>query len=210
MSPRAASRRRGRSRNTPSHSWSKKLGSPNSSVARIAQTAFSGSRSLEMRVLSGFYERRPTWNGSSDSKTLRATVFCASALARRCQGKGGLLGRPVELVYYDDQSNPSNVPGIYTKLINVDVPSRLPTRTSSSSPPTRRTLSSCAPRTDRLGRMSARVREEQYRRRKDRHRDGRAPNMPSASPRQASRHEALPFLARRLERNRFKSKRSAL
>jgi len=34
--------------------------------------------------------------------------------------KGGLLGRPVELVYYDDQSNPSNVPGIYTKLITVD------------------------------------------------------------------------------------------
>src|SRR5690349_24982961 len=25
---------------------------------------------------------------------------------------GGLLGRPVELVYYDDQSNPTNVPGI--------------------------------------------------------------------------------------------------
>src|SRR5438045_4166443 len=34
--------------------------------------------------------------------------------------KGGLLGRPVELVYYDDQSIPANVPGIYTKLINVD------------------------------------------------------------------------------------------
>src|ERR1019366_7953923 len=34
--------------------------------------------------------------------------------------KGGLLGRPVELVYYDDQSNPSLVPGIYTKLIEVD------------------------------------------------------------------------------------------
>jgi branched-chain amino acid transport system substrate-binding protein len=34
--------------------------------------------------------------------------------------KGGLLGRPVELVYYDDQSNPSTVPGIYTKLIDVD------------------------------------------------------------------------------------------
>ena len=33
---------------------------------------------------------------------------------------GGLLGRPVELVYYDDQSNPANVPGIYTKLISVD------------------------------------------------------------------------------------------
>ena len=34
--------------------------------------------------------------------------------------KGGLLGRPVELVFYDDQSNPSTVPGIYTKLLDVD------------------------------------------------------------------------------------------
>ncbi len=33
---------------------------------------------------------------------------------------GGLLGRPVQLVYYDDQSNPANVPNIYTKLISVD------------------------------------------------------------------------------------------
>src|SRR5262245_44644947 len=33
---------------------------------------------------------------------------------------GGLLGRPVELVYYDDQSNPANAPGIYTKLLSVD------------------------------------------------------------------------------------------
>jgi branched-chain amino acid transport system substrate-binding protein len=34
--------------------------------------------------------------------------------------KGGLLGRPIELVFYDDQSNPTNVPGLYTKLIEVD------------------------------------------------------------------------------------------
>ena len=34
--------------------------------------------------------------------------------------KGGLLGRPVELVVYDDQSNPSTIPGIYTKLLDVD------------------------------------------------------------------------------------------
>jgi branched-chain amino acid transport system substrate-binding protein len=34
--------------------------------------------------------------------------------------KGGLLGRPVELVYYDDQSNPATVPALYTKLIDVD------------------------------------------------------------------------------------------
>ena len=35
-------------------------------------------------------------------------------------GKGGLIGRPVKLIYYDDQSNPSTVPGIYTKLLDVD------------------------------------------------------------------------------------------
>ena len=34
--------------------------------------------------------------------------------------KGGILGRPVELIILDDQSNPANVPGIYTKLITVD------------------------------------------------------------------------------------------
>ena len=34
--------------------------------------------------------------------------------------KGGLLGRPVKLVYYDDQSNPSTVPGIYTKILDID------------------------------------------------------------------------------------------
>jgi branched-chain amino acid transport system substrate-binding protein len=34
--------------------------------------------------------------------------------------KGGLLGRKVELVNYDDQSNPANIPGIYTKLLDVD------------------------------------------------------------------------------------------
>ena len=34
--------------------------------------------------------------------------------------KGGLLGRQVEFVHYDDQSTPANVPAIYTKLIDVD------------------------------------------------------------------------------------------
>ena len=34
--------------------------------------------------------------------------------------KGGLLGRPVKLVYYDDQSSPAQVPAIYTKLLDVD------------------------------------------------------------------------------------------
>jgi len=34
--------------------------------------------------------------------------------------KGGLMGRPVRLINYDDQSNPATVPGIYTKLLDID------------------------------------------------------------------------------------------
>ena len=34
--------------------------------------------------------------------------------------KGGLLGRKVELIVYDDQTNPALTPGIYTKLLDVD------------------------------------------------------------------------------------------
>jgi branched-chain amino acid transport system substrate-binding protein len=40
--------------------------------------------------------------------------------AEEINAKGGLLGRQVKLVTYDDQSNPSTVPGIYTKLLDVD------------------------------------------------------------------------------------------
>src|SRR5215475_4087782 len=34
--------------------------------------------------------------------------------------KGGMLGRPVKLIYYDDRSSPSEIPAIYSKLLNID------------------------------------------------------------------------------------------
>src|SRR6202022_3728271 len=34
--------------------------------------------------------------------------------------KGGLLGRPVKLVYYDDKSAPAEVPALYQKLLDLD------------------------------------------------------------------------------------------
>src|ERR1700687_692118 len=40
--------------------------------------------------------------------------------AEDTNAKGGLLGRPVKLIFYDDQTNSSLVPGIYTKLLDVD------------------------------------------------------------------------------------------
>ena len=50
----------------------------------------------------------------------KAALLAMQIWEEDINAKGGLLGRPVKLVYYDDQSNPSTVPGIYTKLLDVD------------------------------------------------------------------------------------------
>ena len=50
----------------------------------------------------------------------RAALLAMQMWAEDVNAKGGLLGRPVKLVYYDDQTNPANVPGLYTKLLDVD------------------------------------------------------------------------------------------
>jgi branched-chain amino acid transport system substrate-binding protein len=34
--------------------------------------------------------------------------------------KGGLLGRPVRVIYRDDQTNPTTIPGIYSQLLDVE------------------------------------------------------------------------------------------
>jgi branched-chain amino acid transport system substrate-binding protein len=53
--------------------------------------------------------------GSGKSALLAMKIW-----AEDVNAKGGLLGRPVQLVYYDDQSSPTAVPSIYTKLLEVD------------------------------------------------------------------------------------------
>ena len=50
----------------------------------------------------------------------KAALLASQIWEQDINAKGGLLGRPVKLVYYDDQSNPSNIPGLYTKLLDVD------------------------------------------------------------------------------------------
>ena len=58
-----------------------------------------------------------TGAGASPSKVVNTAI---ELWKDDVNAKGGLLGRPVELVIYDDQSSPANVPNIYTKLIAVD------------------------------------------------------------------------------------------
>jgi branched-chain amino acid transport system substrate-binding protein len=44
----------------------------------------------------------------------------ATIWSEEINAKGGLLGRQVQLIHYDDQSSPATIPGIYTKLLDVD------------------------------------------------------------------------------------------
>src|SRR5437588_9828848 len=50
----------------------------------------------------------------------KSAVLAMEIWRDKINAKGGLLGRPVKLVYYDDQSNPATVPGIYTKMLDID------------------------------------------------------------------------------------------
>ncbi len=50
----------------------------------------------------------------------KAALLAMKIWEEDTNAKGGLLGRPVKLIYYDDQTNPATVPGIFTKLLDVD------------------------------------------------------------------------------------------
>jgi branched-chain amino acid transport system substrate-binding protein len=50
----------------------------------------------------------------------KAALLAYEIWREEMNAKGGLLGRQIEFVHYDDQSNPANVPAIYTKLLSVD------------------------------------------------------------------------------------------
>jgi branched-chain amino acid transport system substrate-binding protein len=50
----------------------------------------------------------------------KATLLTYQIWQEEINARGGLLGRKVELVYYDDQTNPATVPGIYSKLLDID------------------------------------------------------------------------------------------
>jgi branched-chain amino acid transport system substrate-binding protein len=50
----------------------------------------------------------------------KPSLLAMQMWAQDTNDAGGLLGRPVQLIYYDDQSNPANVPAIYTKLLEID------------------------------------------------------------------------------------------
>src|SRR6201995_2794735 len=84
-------------------------------AALLLLTALPGARAAEPITI-GF--GMPLTGGMAPNG--KAALLAMQVWEEETNAKGGLLGRPVKLVYYDDQSNPSTVPGIYTKLLDVD------------------------------------------------------------------------------------------
>jgi branched-chain amino acid transport system substrate-binding protein len=96
------------------------------SFAWFAGTALALTASAAMTVPVAAQSKEPIKVGFSMALTGplaangKQAVLGAKIWEETVNKKGGLLGRPVKIVYYDDQSNPSTVPGIYTKLLDVD------------------------------------------------------------------------------------------
>jgi branched-chain amino acid transport system substrate-binding protein len=85
-------------------------------LAALTAAAFSLPVAAEEPLKIGFTmaETGPL-AGTGKSALLAMTMW-----AEDVNAKGGLLGRQVKLVHYDDQSNPANVPAIYAKLLDID------------------------------------------------------------------------------------------
>jgi branched-chain amino acid transport system substrate-binding protein len=84
-------------------------------LAALAAAATSAVRAAEP-VRIGF--SMPLTGGLASNGKAILTAY--QMWAEDINTKGGLLGRKVELVFYDDQSNPTQVAGIYAKLLDVD------------------------------------------------------------------------------------------
>jgi branched-chain amino acid transport system substrate-binding protein len=50
----------------------------------------------------------------------KANLLAQQIWQEKINAEGGLLGRPVQFIYYDDQSKADTIPGIYAKLLDVD------------------------------------------------------------------------------------------
>jgi branched-chain amino acid transport system substrate-binding protein len=82
-----------------------------------AATGFAGSARAQAKPFTIGFGMALTGGLAPNGK---AALLGMQIAEEDINARGGLLGRPVKLVYYDDQSNPSTVPGLYTKLLDVD------------------------------------------------------------------------------------------
>jgi len=100
--------------------WTRRHGGLRLAAASVLALAIS----LAMAGTAGAVEPIKIGFGMAETGGLaangKAALLAMQIWAKQTNAKGGLLGRPVELIYYDDQSNPATVPGIYSKLLDID------------------------------------------------------------------------------------------
>ena len=97
-------------------------------IGRVTRRKFLAATGSAVAVLSSgsFAQGAPIKIGLSIAQTGGLGAGGKAALLGQqmwrddVNAKGGILGRKVELIVYDDQSNPATTPGIYTKLLDVD------------------------------------------------------------------------------------------
>lgn len=82
----------------------------------VAVLAFAGTAAAQQPIKVGMSMPQTGSLGAGGKAALLALQMWVEDI----NAKGGLLGRKVELIAYDDQTNPALTPGIYTKLLDVD------------------------------------------------------------------------------------------
>src|SRR5213596_770672 len=93
---------------------------------RLARWLSGGLIAFSLALNASVHAKEPLKIGFCRSRTGplagngKAALISMQIWAEDVNTKGGILGRKVELVYYDDQTNPSTVPSIYNKLLDVD------------------------------------------------------------------------------------------
>ena len=95
-------------------------------MSRLKSWLSGGAIALSMAIAGAAHAQQPLKIGFGMSLTGplagngKAALISMEIWKDDVNAKGGILGRKVEFVYYDDQTNPSTVPGIYNKLLDVD------------------------------------------------------------------------------------------
>ena len=93
---------------------------------RVSKSSLAGLALLALASIVPLQAQEPIKIGFGVSLTGglassgKAHLLSKQIWLEEINARGGLLGRPVKLVYFDDQTNAANVPGIYSKLMDVD------------------------------------------------------------------------------------------
>jgi branched-chain amino acid transport system substrate-binding protein len=83
-------------------------------AAALAALSFAAFAQQPIKIGMSMPQTGPLGGGG------KAALLALQMWVEDVNARGGMLGRKVQFISYDDQTNPSLVPGIYTKLLDVD------------------------------------------------------------------------------------------